>query len=75
MNIHDVMIMPEYQRKNICIMIMNKLLKKIKELKQENLNIRVYLGVSKNKEKFYEKFDFIKRIDADLGYGMLLKEK
>ena len=75
MNIHDVMIMPEYQRKNIGIMIMNKLLKKIKELKQENLNIRVYLGVSKNKEKFYEKFAFIKRIDADLGYGMLLKEK
>ena len=75
MNIHDVMIMPEYQRKNIGIMIMNKLLKKIKELKQENLNIRVYLGVSKNKEKFYKKFGFIKRIDADLGYGMLLKEK
>ena len=75
MNIHDVMIMPEYQRKNIGIMIMNKLLKKIKEIKQENLNIRVYLGVSKNKEKFYEKFGFIKRIDADLGYGMLLKEK
>ena len=28
----------------------------------------------KNKEKFYEKFGFIKRIDADLGYGMILTE-
>ena len=75
MYIHDVMVMPEYQKKEIGTMIMNKLLEKIKELKQENPNIRVYLGASKNKEKFYEKFGFIKRIDADLGYGMILKEK
>ena len=39
---------------------MNKLLKKINELKKENPNLRVYLGASKNKEKFYEKFGFIK---------------
>lgn len=75
MYIHDVMVMPEYQKKEIGTMIMNKLLEKIKELKQENPNIRVYLGASKNKEKFYEKFGFIKRIDADLRYGMILKEK
>ena len=75
MYIHDVMVMPEYQRKEIGTMIMNKLLEKIKELKKENPNIRVYLGASKNKEKFYEKFGFIKRIDADLRYGMILKEK
>lgn len=36
---------------------------------------RVYLGASKNKEKFYEKFGFIKRIDADLGYGMIWKNR
>ena len=55
-------------------MIMNKLLDKIKELKKENPDIRVYLGASKNKEKFYERFGFIKRIDANLGYGMILKK-
>ena len=52
---------------------MNKLLEKIDELKKENPDIRVYLGASKGKEKFYEKFGFVKRIDANLGYGMILK--
>lgn len=73
MYIHDVMVIPEYQSKQIGTMIMNKLLKKINELKIENPSLRVYLGASKNREKFYEKFGFIKRIDADLGYGMILK--
>ena len=52
---------------------MNKLLEKIKEIKKENSNLRVYLGASKNRENFYEKFGFVKRIDDDLGYGMILK--
>lgn len=73
MYIHDVMVIPEYQSKQIGTMIMNKLLKKINELKIENPSLRVYLGASKNREKFYEKFGFIKRIDADLGCGMILK--
>lgn len=74
MYIHDVMVLPEYQSKKIGTMIMNKLLKKIYEIKKENPNLRVYLGASKNKEKFYERFGFIKRIDANLGYGMILKD-
>ena len=41
---------------------------------EDNSDLRVYLGASKNKEKFYEKFGFIKRIDADLGYGMILTD-
>ena len=53
---------------------MNKLLEKINEIKKENIDLRVYLGASKNREKFYEKFGFIKRIDDDLGYGMILKK-
>ena len=28
----------------------------------------------RNVEEFYEKFGFIKRIDADLGYGMILNK-
>lgn len=54
-------------------MIMNKLLEKINELRKENPNIRVYLGATKGKERFYEKFGFVKRLDADLGYGMILR--
>lgn len=73
MYIQDVMVKPEFQNKKIGTMIMNKLLEKIKELKKENPSIRVYLGANKGKEKFYEQFGFVKRIDANLGYGMILK--
>lgn len=73
MYIHDVMVIPEYQSRKIGTMIMNKLLEKIDELKKENPNLRVYLGASKNKEAFYEKFGFVKRTEADLGYGMIYK--
>ena len=62
MYIHDVMVMPEYQRKEIGTMIMNKLLEKIKELKKENPNIRVYLGASKNKEKFMKNLVLLREL-------------
>ena len=72
--IQDIMVKSEYQGNKIGNMIMNKLLEKINEIKQENPDLRVYLGASKNREEFYEKFGFIKRIDADLGYGMILNK-
>lgn len=72
--VHDIMVLPEYQYKKIGTMVMNKLLEKIDELKKENPDIRVYLGASKNREKFYEKFGFVKRSEADLGEGMILKK-
>ena len=73
--IHDIMVVPEYQRQKIGTMIMQKLLEKVNEIKKENPDLRVYLGASKNREKFYEKFGFIKRTDIDLGHGMILKDK
>lgn len=73
MYIHDVMVRPNYKNKKIGTMIMNKLLDKIKTIERENPYLRVYLGASKGKEEFYEKFGFVKRIDADLEYGMILK--
>lgn len=73
MYIQDIMVKPEFQNKKIGTLIMNKLLEKINELKKENPNIKVYLGASKNKEEFYERFGFVKRIDENLGYGMILK--
>ena len=72
--IHDVIVVPEYQSKKIGTLIMQKLLEKTKEIKKENPSLRVYLGASKNKEGFYKKFGFIKRKDADLGAGMILKQ-
>ena len=73
MYIQDVMVKPEFQNQKIGSLIMTKILEKVKELKQENPSIRVYLGASKGKEEFYERFGFVKRIDEDLGYGMILK--
>ena len=72
--IQDIMVKPSYQGQKIGTLVMHKLLDKIMEIKKENSDLRVYLGASKNKEKFYEKFGFVKRIDADLGYGMILTD-
>ena len=70
--IHDVMVDPKYQNKKIGSQIMNKLLEKVNQIKIENPYVRVYLGASKGKEKFYERFGFITREDANLGSGMIL---
>lgn len=72
--IQDIMVVPEYQSNKIGTMIMNKLLEKINDIKRDNPSLRVYLGASKNKEGFYEKFGFINRTDANLGHGMILKD-
>ena len=72
--IQDVMVRQEYQGKHIGTMIMTKLLEKVKEVKTKNPDVRVYLGASKGRESFYERFGFVKRIDANLGYGMILMD-
>lgn len=71
MYIHDVMVAPEYQNKNIGTRIMNKLVEKVEAIKRENPDMRVYLGASKGKEGFYKKFGFIERQAAGLGAGMI----
>ena len=70
--IQDIMVIPEYQGKKIGTKIMQTLLDKIKEYKRVNPDIRTYLGASKAKESFYEKFGFKTRSKADLGEGMIL---
>ena len=70
--IHDSMVVPKYQNKKIGSQIMNKLLEKTNQIKLENPYVRVYLGASKGKEKFYERFEFITRENANLGSGMIL---
>lgn len=70
--IQDIMVIPEYQGRKIGTKIMNALLVKIDEYKKINPNIRTYLGASKGKEGFYEKFGFKTRSNVDLGEGMIL---
>ena len=73
--IQDIMVIPEYQGKHIGTEIMNKLIEKVNEYKNINSDIRTYLGASKGKEKFYEKFGFISRPNEELGAGMILYDK
>ncbi len=70
--IQDIMVIPKYQGKQIGTGIMNKLLKQVDRYKKVNPNIRTYLGASKGKESFYEKFGFISRPNDKLGAGMIL---
>lgn len=73
--IQDIMVIPEYQGKKIGTGIMNKLIEKINEYKKINPEIRTYLGASKGKEHFYEKFGFVSRPNEELGAGMILYDK
>ena len=75
MYIHDVMVLPDYQSKKIGTLIMNKLLEEINRIKEKHPDVLVYLGASKNKEGFYEKFGVITREKANLGAGMILDEE
>ena len=70
--IQDIMVIPAYQNKHIGTKIMENLLKQINVYKKINPDIRTYLGASKGKEPFYEKFGFISRPNGDLGSGMIL---
>ena len=70
--IQDIMVIPKYQNKHIGTAIMENLLKQINIYKKINPNIRTYLGASKGKESFYEKFGFISRPNEELGSGMIL---
>lgn len=71
--IQDIIVIPEYKGKKIGTGIITELLKKVEEYKKVNPNIRTYLGASKGKENFYEKFGFISRPNEELGAGMILK--
>lgn len=71
--IHDVMVLPSYQKKGIGTMIIDKLKNKVLEYKKINPYLRLYLGVSLGKEEFYKKCGFITREEAGLGSGMILK--
>ena len=71
LHIHDVMVRPDYQGMRIGTGIMNKILDKVNEYRGVNSGMRVYLGASKGKEGFYEKFGFVSRPNEILGAGMV----
>ena len=64
------MVRPEYQGMGIGTGIMNNILDEVNVYRGVNPSIRVYLGASKGKEGFYEKFGFVGRPNESLGAGM-----
>ena len=71
--IQDVMVKKEYQRKGIGSKILEYIMDIIREYKKVNSNVRVYLGASKDKESFYEKYGFLRRPNEYVGAGMILR--
>lgn len=69
--VQDVMVVPEYQSRKIGTELMNRIMKAVADYKAVNPGLRAYLGASKGKEEFYEKFGFVTRSSADLGEGMV----
>lgn len=59
--IQDVMVAPDYQGRQIGSRLMEHILGEVKRLKSFSPNLRTYLGASKGKEGFYEKFGFVSR--------------
>lgn len=70
--IQDIMVKKECQGLGIGKKIVNETLDIIREYKKINPDIRVYLGASKDKEAFYEKFGFLRRPNELVGAGMIL---
>ncbi len=69
----DVVVSPMYQNKGIGKMLINALLKDIKDSINEGESISVNLVSMKDKEKFYEKCGFQKIPYDYTGYGMKKK--
>lgn len=70
--IQDVFIKPEYQRKGIGKLIVEKLLEYIKSHGVINSNIMVGLMAAKDKEEFYQKLGFRIRPNEKEGNGMMI---
>jgi ribosomal protein S18 acetylase RimI-like enzyme len=71
--IQDVIILPEYQGKNIGNRIIEKLLKYAEVNSLSQTTITIGLMSAKGKEGFYKKFDFIERPNDAFGAGMIKK--
>lgn len=69
--IQDVIVLPEYQGKNIGRSIIENLLNYVKTNSLPENTVTVGLMAAKGKEGFYKKLGFIERPDDVLGCGMI----
>ena len=66
--IYDVVVRKEFQGQGIGTIMMNAIIDWYKKIEDDDSCL--YLGASKNKEKFYEKFGFVSRPYGEIGAGM-----
>ena len=71
--IQDVIVLPEYQGKNIGKSIIEKLLKYVEANSLPKTTTTVGLMAAKGKEAFYKKLGFIERPNDEAGAGMVKK--
>jgi L-threonylcarbamoyladenylate synthase len=71
--IKNIMVDPDYRHQNIGTTIMEMLMDKIKEYKEEEPNLMVSVGAAPGKEKFYRKFGFKTRQELYLGPQMIYR--
>lgn len=69
--IQDLIVIPEYQKKGIGRIIIDKLVEYVQLTKLEGTEIMLCLMCAKGREDFYKKFNFIARPTDSLGPGMI----
>jgi len=67
----DVAVSPDYQGKGIGRLIIDNILKYIKETVPYGYHVCAHLISTENKEGFYEKFGFGKKPGNGMGHGMM----
>ena len=67
-SVFDVVVHKDFQGQGVGAILMREVVEWYKTIEDEDTYL--YLGASKNKEKFYEKFGFVSRPYGDIGAGM-----
>lgn len=69
--IQDLVVRPDAQAKGIGRMVIERLIRYVRETKLPDTEIMLCLMCAKGREEFYHKFDFIARPTDTLGPGMI----
>lgn len=69
--IADVIVLPEYQGRGIGKEMMARIMKHIRSGLKEGQKVMVSLMAAKDKEPFYEWFDFVRRPNETMSCGMV----
>lgn len=69
--IQDLVVRPDCQGQGVGKVILDRLIKFVKDTKEPDTEIMLCLMCAKGREEFYKKFDFIARPTDELGPGMI----